>query len=157
MSISVRHADSSDLDDIVRLWIELMEYHARLDPRFAIRDRAAASFRDFAGRLIAGPDSTVFCACVGGEIVGYVSVAIQQAAPVLTFERFGMIQDEVVAPEHRRSGVGTKLFEAARRWCRRRGVRIIQLMVAPQNSAAVGFWKKMGFQPYLERFWYDAD
>jgi ribosomal protein S18 acetylase RimI-like enzyme len=157
MDVKIRPANTRDIDDIVRLWCELAQFHADLDPRFALREDADRSFRDFAAHLVEGAESTVLCAWVGGEMVGFVSMEIQIPPPVMRFSRFAMIYDQVVNARYRRSGIGGQLFTAARGWCKDRGMSIIQLSVAPWNPVAVGFWRKMGFRPYLDRLWYDIE
>ena len=96
MEVEIRLARHRDRDDIVRLWSELMELHAEMDPRFAVRDDASETFADFALDLIDGDDSGILCALVGDRMVGFLSMGMQAAPPVLRLERFGMIYDAVV-------------------------------------------------------------
>jgi len=50
-----------------------------------------------------------------------------------------------VAPAHRRTGVGSFLISAVQTWTRICGVRTLRLMVTSNNSAAIEFYKRMGF------------
>jgi len=157
MAIGIRPATTKDIRQITRLWTELMEFHAEIDPRFAVGRRAAQTFPEFALRLIEGNDTTILTAWDGEEMVGFISVGIQIAPPVLCYDRFGMIHDAAVTTRLRRAGIGEMLFEAARDWLKERDISIVQLSAAPCNPIAMGFWRKMGFHPYLERLWYDIE
>ncbi len=51
-----------------------------------------------------------------------------------------------VAPTHRRSGIGKMLIDGTCTWARGRGVHSLQLMVTSNNSAAIEFYKRNGFE-----------
>jgi len=50
-----------------------------------------------------------------------------------------------VAPTHRQGGVGRGLVEAVASWAAGRGCRTLKLMVTCNNSAAIGFYGRLGF------------
>lgn len=51
-----------------------------------------------------------------------------------------------VAPEYRRTGLGTTLIEAVRVWAEERGAREQVLMVVSSNDRAVQFYGRLGFR-----------
>ncbi len=55
-----------------------------------------------------------------------------------------LLWDLRVAPEHRGSGVGTLLFEAAERWARARGYRQLGVETQNTNPAACRFYARRG-------------
>jgi ribosomal protein S18 acetylase RimI-like enzyme len=50
-----------------------------------------------------------------------------------------------VAPEHRGTGVGRRLVEAAIAWSRRSEVRVLELAVTRNGSAAAHLYRDLGF------------
>jgi ribosomal protein S18 acetylase RimI-like enzyme len=87
----------------------------------------------------------------GEERVGYLAMENDRACGII-----GAFRDENnplsanvvsmwVAPEHRRTGVGSSLIAALQAWARACGVRALRLMVTSNNHAAIEFYERMGF------------
>jgi ribosomal protein S18 acetylase RimI-like enzyme len=51
-----------------------------------------------------------------------------------------------VAPDRRRCGIGRSLVDTVMDWARRRSARVIELMVTCNNEAAIGLYRRLGFQ-----------
>lgn len=68
-----------------------------------------------------GRNSVLVAASPGGELIGFVEVALRDWAEGCSTRPVGYIEGWYVAPEHRRSGVGRQLIEAAERWAASRG------------------------------------
>jgi len=62
--------------------------------------------------------------------------------------RRGYVADFYVLPEHRRKGVGVKLFDASKSWFLSRGLYMLDLQYLAANEAGRAFWEAMGFKPY---------
>jgi RimJ/RimL family protein N-acetyltransferase len=76
-------------------------------------------------------------AIAAGEVVGVLSIS----ESAFGFGEIGMM----VAADRRGRGVGTALVAAAIDWARSRGLHKLVLGVFPQNQAAVGLYRKVGF------------
>ena len=50
-----------------------------------------------------------------------------------------------VAPEHRRTGLGTRLMNEVQRWAQTRGAGELRLMVTNNNAKAISFYERCGF------------
>lgn len=59
--------------------------------------------------------------------------------------RTGWIEDLVVAPAHRRQGVGRALLGEARRWAQRQGLSALVAQASTQNYPAICFYQECGF------------
>jgi ribosomal protein S18 acetylase RimI-like enzyme len=51
-----------------------------------------------------------------------------------------------VDPQYRRAGVGAMLIDALKTWARARGLRALTLMVTSVNTAAIEFYRRIGFR-----------
>lgn len=92
---------------------------------------------DFALALSSGA-SAVLVAREDGAIAGSVMVGFDGHR--------GWIYYLAVAPECRRGGLGRALMEAAEAWLRARGCPKMQLMVRPENAAALDFYAALGMK-----------
>jgi aminoglycoside 6'-N-acetyltransferase I len=76
-----------------------------------------------AEEIVADPDrnGVLVAAPRGGEPVGFVEVAIRDWAEGCDTRPVGYLEAWYVDAEHRRSGLGRRLVEAAERWASARG------------------------------------
>lgn len=153
----VRRATRRDLPDIGRLWMELVAYHARRDPRFRARPDALEAYLGFLrSHVLSGRDSIVLVADHGGAVCGFLAARVENAGPIYEIGEFGYICDLCVAESARRLGVGRALVNSAIEWFSARGVSNVRISVAALNPDALEFWRKLGFRPFMERWWLDV-
>ncbi|HQK93066.1 MAG TPA: GNAT family N-acetyltransferase [Armatimonadota bacterium] len=149
-SVTVRRARQEDLDAIVALWVELVEYHHNLDCRlWEAAEDGTLTYREWALESMGEPRAAVLVAEVDGEVVGFAH-ALPGRAPASMRERaMGVIADVCVAPGHRNRGVGRRLAEAAISHFVEQGMTEVMLSAAVGNEGAVRFWRSLGFDPIL--------
>jgi ribosomal protein S18 acetylase RimI-like enzyme len=92
-------------------------------------ERGANSLRDFPA-----------LASVGGVPAGIVWTRFDDERPGIAH-----LFQVWVAPEHRGTGVGRRLVEAAIAWARRSEVRVLELAVTSNGSAAAHLYRDLGF------------
>jgi len=151
--VTVRRATLEDLESLLDLWQEMMDYHARLDRRFRPAADGRAHFREVVQECMADELWRVFVAVAGDELVGYIIGHSAENPPVFEMRCYGFVSDICVAPGWRCTGVGRKLFAVIRDWFRRHGLTVVQLNVAAFNPVSRAFWQEMGLQDYLNRMW----
>jgi ribosomal protein S18 acetylase RimI-like enzyme len=160
VDFTVRLGDKEDIPAMVRLWREMMDFHAKADSRFrpAPSPQAEEAWERFLSTDIwENEDWCVLVAEADGELVGQVMGAVRDPYPVFEPGRYGYVTDVVVDPTVRRSGVGRALFEALKMWFREKGVAHLQLQVAHKNVASQAFWRAMGCTDYMDTLWYDLE
>jgi GNAT superfamily N-acetyltransferase len=144
--IEIRNATKEDLDEIVELWKEFMDFHRDKD-----RD-GHKKFKDFLSENLDDPDWLVMVAIEADRPVGYLMATVLEYPPVFETKRHGFVQDVAVTEVARRHGVASALFEWAERWFRQRGLTRIELNVAACNEISQSFWKRMGFKDSIHRW-----
>ncbi|MCS6834500.1 MAG: GNAT family N-acetyltransferase [Anaerolineae bacterium] len=148
----IRPARYTDLERIGTLWLELVRYHAALDPAMpqATQDGALRYANQLAVRL-EDWDYAVFVAEVDGQVVGFITAMIVEMLPdTFEGERGGMVGDLYVQPDYR-GGTGRALLEAALGWFRLRRVRYYELHVASANAVGLAFWRSAGGREIMYR------
>ena len=148
----IRDALARDVERVVEIWIGFLDFHARLDPRFA---RKAGSEREFAQHLerrLAEEDCLLLVAEVEEGVVGYLNGELGSYPPCFAQTAHGVIQDLAVDPPWQRRGLGTALLQAAMVWFQQKGVSAVETGVLAKNPLATGFWKRAGFEPYMQTF-----
>lgn len=151
MTETIRQARLSDIDQLMLLWKEISDYHAALDPIFALAPDAAKYYRENLTRILNDENWCVLLADEDGVAVGFITGAVREMPPVFVAKRTGHVSDALVIEHFRRRGIGEQLYRAMCEWFRERGVTIIELSVAASNPTAVPFWRKMGFGDYMLR------
>jgi ribosomal protein S18 acetylase RimI-like enzyme len=160
MEFTVRPGTAEDISDMLQLWREMMDFHARLEPRFRPLSTPAgeqAWEKHLREHVWGSEDWCVFVAEADGRLVGQIMGMLRDSIPVFVPERYGYVTDVVVDPAARCCGVGRGLFNALKAWFRERGASHLELMVAHNNPASQGFWRAAGCTDYTDILWYDLE
>lgn len=147
--VAVRRARAGDLPGIVRLWREMWDFHAPLDPRFEATPAADTVMAGWIEENLGSERSAVFVAEGDGGLEGYCLAMILENPPVLPHQFYGYVSEVSVRP--RRRGLGGRLLEAAHAWFREHRLPYVEVNVSVRNEAARRFWRKMGYGEFLER------
>ena len=157
----IRPGTEADIPGMLRLWREMMDYHARVEPRFRPTPPPVGEqvWEKHLRETILGSENWGIFVAEGDDdrLIGQIMGALREPAPVFKPGRYGYVTDIVIDPAVRRSGVGQALFEALKRWYRARGTPYVQLQVAHNNTASQTFWRAMGCTDYLHTLWYDLE
>lgn len=149
MQTKIRAAVPSDLDAVLSLLRELDEAHVALEPSLLQPFSEPPRPSDWLLTRFADPQEACFVAEVSGRVVGFVWSKAQSppAIPAFIQKPLQIVGDVVVQASLRGRGIGRALVEHALDWGRARGLTQVQLTVFAQNSAARGFYEKLGFRP----------
>ena len=154
----VRPAGEDDVPGMLRLWRQMMDFHADADPRF--RPTAAPEGEQAWERFVrehawTDEDWRVVVAEKGGRIIGHCVGVLRDRYPVFEPARYGVVMDMVVDRDVRRSGAGQALFAELKMWFRECGASYVELQVAHRNATSQAFWRAMGCTDYMDTLWYD--
>lgn len=146
----VRPATSSDLDQLVELWVEFMDYHSALDFRFVRAAGASTRWAQYITNKLSDPAFHVLVADAGDRLAGYVVATVVEYPPITTIKSYGFLQEIAVREQYRHAGFGQQLYEAAEAWLRQQGVSQVEVKVDVVNSVAREFWESAGFARHTE-------
>lgn len=151
--ITLRYTNSvEEIDTVEPLWNALQEHHSRitpeLDPQTPKRDLADAwrLRRSKYVRWLESPETFFIVAEDASGPVGYAFVTVGPGyASWKTGERAGELETLSVLPEHRGSGIGAALIEAA--WSRlgELGIDDMAITTTRTNVDSHRFYEREGF------------
>lgn len=149
----IRAAKAGDAAAVGRLWVQLAEYHRRLDDRMPLpAEDGAMRYASRIENTLEDTHTRVFVAEENGEIVGYVMGVIVDMLPeVFEAERSGFLADIFVSPDYRKAGTGRALVEALKAWFRGRNIHHFEWYVASSNKDGIAFWRAVNGQEVMLR------
>jgi GNAT superfamily N-acetyltransferase len=149
--VAVREANAADTEDVIRLWKEMMDFHAPVDRRLTVgrgwRDYLSQTTR----RWLEDRDTALLVADAGGEAVGFAVGSVVDVALGLRASTHGHVAHLCTTGDWRRRGVGRLLFSSLRTWFLHRGMTSIHAYVSHYSAVSQGFWRALGFEEYVER------
>jgi GNAT superfamily N-acetyltransferase len=135
---SIRRAHVEDAAGASEL-LEILGYRA---PIAQIEERIARSRES--------PDAAVFVAELDGRLVGLASF---HRIPLFYLEGFlGRITSFVIAPSHRRHGIGRSLVSAVEEFAWDHGCTRAEVTSGDHRSDAHEFYERLGYRPVSRRF-----
>jgi ribosomal protein S18 acetylase RimI-like enzyme len=146
----IRRARTEDIEPMVRLWREMWEFHAPLDPRFKVTAAADVVMEKWFEETLQNDRAALFVAeDRPGGVLGYCHAMILENPPLVPWLFYGYVSE--IAVRDRRRGTGTRLLEAAHAWFREKQLPYAEVNVSVRNALAGKFWRKQGYTEFLER------
>ncbi len=146
MAITIRRADSRDIDKTMKLLGEVLELHATLRPDIFISGTTKYT-RGELQAIFDNDQTPVFAAIDGsGEMVGYAFCVMKRQPFSTNMHDFSTlyIDDLCVDENCRGQHVGTLLFEHVKHYAKEQGCHDVTLNVWEGNDNARRFYEKMG-------------
>jgi ribosomal protein S18 acetylase RimI-like enzyme len=147
---AVREASQQDIDRVVELWAEHLDFHAQFDPRFLRRDGSEDGFAHHLRSHLGNTDFLLLVVEIDGREEGFLLGELSDYPPCFENRAHGVINDLAVSPRWRRAGLGTALLEKGMAWFSAKGVPTVEGRVLMSNPVAMAFWQKAGFEPYVQ-------
>ncbi len=148
----IERLDPARLDELEQLWGALLARHAEVWSLLPMRSPAeswARRRRQYEGWL-ADEGSFVIIARRADAPVGYILVDITEGDETyVTGERVARIETLVVSDGERDAGLGGRLFDAAMLELERLGVDDLLVGHMDGNEAALRFYQRRGFAPFV--------
>jgi ribosomal protein S18 acetylase RimI-like enzyme len=151
--VVIRQATRKDAGRILPLWTEMMNVHAALDERFRPAPDGEKHWAEVLRSWLRDDDCCVLVADAEGHLVGYIVGMMRENPPVLLPPTYGLVSDICVDPAWRQQGIGRRLFEALKAWFKEKELFTVQLNVAHFNPVSQAFWRAVGCEDFMDRFW----
>ncbi len=147
-SLQIRRAESRDIDDILRLLLEVDMVHHRARPDL-FKGPATKYSREELEELLTDPERPVFAGLdENGGFLGYIFLQLEriEESPLRTGIRTLYIDDLCVEEAARGQKVGERLFQHALAYARSMGCYNVTLHVWNGNDGAQKFYERMGMK-----------
>ena len=150
-AIHVRLAEAADADAIVRLELEVQEWHVAGRPDL-FKPEGSDTAAEIVTR-IATPGQFYWIATLGDAVAGYAYARVfeepesrwRRSSRMLVLDQMG------VAERYRRLGVGRRLWNEVREVAVAERVERVVLNVWSFNTTARQFYERIGFASFHER------
>ena len=138
-TISIREAQSTDLDELARLFDGYRQFY-ECEPDLAGASAwLTANFNE--------QRSTVFVAEDGNGLAGFTQ--LYPALCSVDMQPFYVLYDLFVDPSSRRAGIGRALMNTAADWARTQGACRIDLETAHTNVIGQSLYESLGYEQDL--------
>jgi len=148
--VRVVEAKQKHVPEMVEIWREFIDFHVERDPIYARSDDAHHFFEKYLKGFMESEESQVLVALDGKQVVGYSIARVAHHSPVFQPRIYGDITEIAVKKEYRRRSIGEVLLSKMKKWFTQQGINRIETRVSTRNEVACLFWKKHGFQRYLD-------
>ena len=150
----VRPARRGDGARLYAAWQNLRLHNAEVDRRVIPAVVTQSEFVADFEQLLERPRSVAFVAERGDALAGFIAGNIERNLPDRLPEEHATVGYLWVEPAFRRRGLARLLFEEVAGWARdQEGISHFEMAVLSADSAAAGFWRSIGFTPFIERLW----
>jgi GNAT superfamily N-acetyltransferase len=152
-SFSIRSAVIGDYEQLCTVWEVGDAIHRQALPHIFRASGEPSKDPAEVAKLIAGPDSAIFVATLGSEVIGLVTVLdkVVPAGPIKMERRYVEVDNMAVKPSAQRKGIGRALIQAAAYWASQRGIIALELNVFEFNETAAAFYRAAGFSMLYRR------
>jgi len=134
-----------DLAAILKLCREFFTEYEDLHKDFFETDNLSDA--DISSRFLESmksDSSATIIALLDGSIVGYALIVIREQPRFYKIKKVGVISGLMVARNHRRKGIATRLLYETKTYFRRNGIKYFTLYTAAGNQGASTFYEQNG-------------
>jgi ribosomal protein S18 acetylase RimI-like enzyme len=154
MADTIRRAKLEDAPSVYAAWQRMRGHNHEVERRVVPAPVTQSEFAVDLEQLLARPRSAAFVAMRGKDLAGFIAGSIEESQPDRMPERHATVGYLWVEPQFRRQGLASQLFRAVADWAREQeDVGHFEMAVLTADAAAAGFWRSIGFSPFIERLW----
>lgn len=148
--MDIRKASKEDLEQIMEIWIEFMQYLQAVNADYYAAKVDEPAFLHYLNGMLGQETANLLVATTEHEVLGFI-LARQELLPAwFGKSKLGLIRYLAVKQGQQERGVGKALASAALAWFTELSIERVELYVL-EGLPASTFWKKLGFQPLMER------
>ena len=146
--VQIQKATTEHLDEIVSLWLKLMNLHKGFDEEFfADTDDSGEEYKMNLDWNLRDTSSILFIATKDDKIIGYVTADISFFKySSYNSSNYCTIGDIMVDEDYHHLGIGKLFIAEIKKWAKSESVHKIDLNVFSKNIKALSFFKNQGFE-----------
>lgn len=149
--MEIRQPTVWEAEALARLYRKSAEHHVALDSdSYQVPDME--NIADHYRERLTQPDDSYACfvADVDGDVAGMVETSLAGQPPPHSMLRPQVMATAgiVVAPEHRRRGIGSALMHRAEEWATEQGCSGVMLDMLGANEPALAFYRGLGYEDF---------
>jgi GNAT superfamily N-acetyltransferase len=149
--MQIRLATEQDIESLVDLWMELMEYTIPFGFLFKVENEKRKSAEEILLSHFSKHGSRIYIIESGNRIVAMLIAHIDIRPEIFSYRKIGYIGETIVSKDFRGNHVGSTLVAVVHDWFREEKVDYCELQVAIRNDSSMQFWKSKGYEPQLVR------
>ncbi len=161
LQVIVRNATKDDIPEITRMVKEFEKEHYKLvsskipelEPVLRLSKDYYKKELGWITKCLRARKARVLVAEMDGKVVGYGVFSIKKQPPICALSEYGHISQLYVKPRFRGRGISSALFEAAREWFQKKGVKWMDIGVHFGNDRALDIYRHWGFIPRHITLW----
>ena len=142
--MEIRTAAPADIAGILALLRQILAFHHTGRPDLFLSAGEKYNETELEA-ILADPDKTILVAAEKETILGYVFCVLRESHPPLVPRKTLFLDDVCVAEAYRKTGLGSRLMEAAADLARKKGCYNVTLNVWEFPGSAKAFYEKCGF------------
>lgn len=149
MEPEIREATIKDLPKIQDLNLQLFKKeYAEFDPTLDCEWTYGAAGTDYFKERITKDNGCALVATYDNRIVGYLVGAIINKKEYRKVGKMAELENMFILPKYQRFGIGSKIFNEFKAWCKSKQVVRIKVVASAQNAQGINFYRKNGFSDH---------
>jgi GNAT superfamily N-acetyltransferase len=150
--MTIRIATEQDFEELIRLQFELYQKWDKIDEIDKVNKSRFYSdeHKDNMLENIRADDKRIFVSICNHKIRGYIIAEIKEREIFL--DQVGNVAQVYTAPNHRKEGIGSKLFERAIGWFKEKNLKWVTVSTHSSDGEAIDFWQDKGFSEFNKNF-----
>ncbi|WP_028784207.1 GNAT family N-acetyltransferase [Thalassobacillus devorans] len=140
--MKIRHIEIADAERFRNLMLQVEAESDFMLYEAGERDISIERQKSMIKSIQAQENAAIFLADFDGDLAGYL-IAVGGKAKRTKHSAYLVIG---INADFRGNGIGSKLFQALEAWAQEKGIHRLELTVVTQNEAALGLYKKAGFE-----------
>lgn len=147
----IREAKIEDLKKIQELSQELIEFEKNMTKNeylvsmnWALSNKGYENYK----KNIERENDFLYVVCINENIIGYMTCWINNKKD---WDKYSTLEigNIYVKEKYRGKGIGTELINTAKKICKEKDIKYMQLKVLSDNSSAINFYRKNGLFDYI--------
>ena len=149
MGLKIREARKKDLDEILKLDLNLLDYEAKIDTSLKSSNQKIKEFeKDFIIKKFNDKNARIFIAMFNFKIIGFCYGFVQKLDPNHRINPVGYLCSCYVKGKYRGRGIGEQLANKLINWFKSKRIKRVVLDVTKKNINAIKVWRKLGFKDH---------